>query len=78
MTQRKAKDLRIGQLVKLTGGEIRWAEVVRQERAGVGIVTWVQVVDGPEEDLKGAETTIDGSETFHGIGWYCVSSLNKF
>jgi len=80
MTQRHAHQLPIGQLVKLNSGAMyptRWAEVRRQERTAYGTATWVVVVDGPEDegDLVGAETTISGSETFHGIGWHCVSRL---
>ena len=79
MAQRQAKHLQIGQLVKLNGVPsvpTRWAEVCRQEKTVDGIVTWVCVVNAPEdEDLIGAETTIEGSENFHGVGWYCVSSL---
>lgn len=74
MGQQKASLLRIGQLVKLDGGALfptRFVKVARQDRA----VTWCKVVAAPEVDLIGAETTIEGCETFHGIGWYCVSSL---
>ena len=79
MVQRKAKDLPLGQLVKLNSGAFfapRWAEVCRQTKDNLGLpVTWVKVVDAPEQDLLGAETTIEGSETFFGIGWMCVCSL---
>jgi len=78
MVQQKAVDLPLGQLVKLSSGAMypdRWAKVIRQEPTAFGPNTWVEVVDGPEDDLIGAETTISGSETFHGIGWMCVSRL---
>jgi hypothetical protein len=79
MGQQKASLLRIGQLIRLNGGtpdSIRFAEVCRQEKWGnTHVNTWVKVVKAPEEDLVGAETTIDGCETFQGVGWYCVSSM---
>ena len=78
MVQKKANDLPIGQLVKLNSGAYyapRWAEVTRHQKTEFGINTWAKVVGAPEEDLLGAETIIEGSETHHGIGWHTVSRL---
>jgi hypothetical protein len=78
MVQKKAKDLRPGQLVQLNSGAmhpLRWAKVTRQQKTDFGVNTWVAVVKGPEEDLLGAETTISGSESDYGVGWRCVSRL---
>jgi hypothetical protein len=80
MGPRIAKDLPIGQLVQLNSGAtnpIRYARVDRHEPTAFGINTWVTVVHdtdtAAEADLLGAETTIEGRETFEGVGWMCVS-----
>jgi len=78
MVQKKAKDLLAGQIVQLNSGAknpVRWAKVARQQKTDLGVKTWVVVVKGPEEDLLGAETTIEGSESFYGVGWHCLSRL---